>query len=74
MALLSGDDYLNREALIAHIERASLGDDPASARKMFSIGFSEFIPGTDHSVSDVFTRADRMMYLQKQEYKATAKK
>ena len=74
VALLSGDDYLNREALMAHIERASLGDDSASARKMFSIGFSEFIPGTDHSVSDVFTRADRIMYLQKQEYKATAKK
>ena len=60
--ILRGQDYENRKDLLSHLrnrveENIRIGEGPVVAS-----GFAEYHPHTDHTVEDVFNRADRQMY------------
>lgn len=66
---LRGDDYTARQALFQALrqrseENTGLGDLPVIAS-----GMSEYVPGADTRVSEVFERADNMMYENKRSLK-----
>ncbi len=71
VVLLTRKDYENRTSLMDSINRiAEKNRDENSV--VVSAGLSEYIPGVDHSVSDVFERADALMYKRKSELKGTS--
>jgi len=68
-ALLTGRDYENREDILAELNRRVI-DNLKSGEVVVSAGMSEFIPGTDHKLQQIFERADAIMYQRKEELKA----
>ena len=67
MVVLRNDDYNNREALIEEFEseiKATQADETLEPRERISaaIGCAVYDPATDNSVEDVFNRADKAMY------------
>ena len=68
--LLSGEDFDNREALLAELKsRISGGPEIASKKISFAVGMSEFNPVIDTGFRDTLKRADYFMY----EHKRTVK-
>ena len=60
--ILRGDDYANREKLVASLQRQveeniRIGEGPVIAS-----GLAEYRPNEDHFAEDVFNRADSRMY------------
>ena len=69
VAFLRGNDYTNREALLKELrdqirENLINGNGPILAS-----GMAEYIPENDTQVSEIFDRADRDMYEEKQRLK-----
>ncbi len=64
VALLSGRDYENRNLLMQELHRRSSAHIAAS-EVIVSGGLAEYSPGQDHSIHDVFDRADTAMYREK---------
>ncbi|MBR0414921.1 MAG: GGDEF domain-containing protein [Clostridia bacterium] len=67
VVVLRNDDYNNREALIEEFEseiKATQADETLEPRERISaaIGCAVYDPATDNSVEDVFNRADKAMY------------
>ncbi len=76
VVLLEAKDYYNRDDLMKQLESrfdTILEDDTRKPWERFSaaIGMSIYNPGTDHSINDVFKRADALMYQDKKERKKT---
>ena len=69
VVIMHGHDYEQREehlrAFAEHNRAAKPGEDPVIA-----VGMSEFIPGRDVKVANVFERADAMMYENKKSLKS----
>lgn len=66
VAVLQNDDYKNREKLLAKMKKKmnSLKESNGSVCEKISIasGISVYDPKTDRNVSDIFNRADAIMY------------
>ena len=64
VAIMRGQDYENRMELLKEMEETNRNN--AAERKVtVACGMSEFIQGKDHTVAEVFDRADREMYANK---------
>ena len=59
--LLQGSDYKERDILMAVVESA-VADNKENGLVTIAVGLSEYQPGIDMKVQDVFKRADRKMY------------
>ena len=59
--ILRGEDYANREKLLADLQRRVEENIRISEGPVIASGMAEFQPG-DRQVGDVFTRADSRMY------------
>ena len=69
--VLEGDDYDNRHQLIDDLIRKSVETEQATGSTL-AAGMSEYAKGDDASVLDVFTRADGIMYKNKEDMKKGA--
>lgn len=67
--ILSGKNYENREALMQTIREASMTHKKKKARDTVASGIALYDPQEDHTVADVFKRADQDMYANKKELK-----
>ena len=63
-ALLRGGDYENRDKLAQEIARVSR-ENRHTGGMVIACGISEYLPGEDRAVGDVFNRADALMYTHK---------
>ena len=66
VAFLRGDDYTNRESLMKALRVQVQENMKAGSGPVLASGMSEYIPETDSLVSEIFERADREMYENKQ--------
>ena len=66
--VLEGDDYENRYALLDDLYKRSL-ESKEQIGSTIATGMSEYVKGDDASVLDVFTRANGIMYRNKDEMK-----
>ena len=69
-AILSGQDFENRAALIRTIRETSVAHRRQGAGVVMASGIAVYDPQEDHTVADVFKRADQQMYENKRELKA----
>lgn len=69
IAILEGDDYADRDALLEAFER-QMDDNLANGRITVASGHACFDPATDKSSQTVFERADERMYERKKRMKA----
>lgn len=64
--ILHGEDYQNREELIGQLDAAQEAVNTSAQKPWekvhFSMGFAEYDPENDSSVTDVSRNADKMMY------------
>ncbi len=67
--ILSGKDFENREALMQTIREASMTLKKKKAGDIVASGIALYDPQEDHTVADVFRRADQDMYANKKELK-----
>ena len=70
---LRGSDYTNRESLMEKLRNQVLENQRTGSGPVLASGIAEFIPETDNIVSDIFDRADRAMYANKQSLKQREK-
>ncbi|WP_024865262.1 GGDEF domain-containing protein [Butyrivibrio sp. FCS014] len=71
---LRGDDYVNRLELIDKLKKRVLKNKESGTGPILAVGISDYNPEKDTSVSDIFERADKEMYENKQKLKETDKK
>ena len=64
-----GKDYENRETLMQTIREASMTHKKKKAGVIVASGIALYDPQEDHTVADVFRRADQDMYANKKELK-----
>ena len=62
VAVLSGEDYFNREALLKKIRNKVIRNMKKDDGIIVATGMSDYIPLKDKSVTNVFERADSAMY------------
>jgi len=67
--ILSGKDYENREALMRTIRETSMAHKKEKAGVIVAAGIALYDPREDHTVADVFKKADMNMYENKKELK-----
>ena len=67
---LRDGDHAAREELMKKLRDQVLDNQKTGQGPILASGMSEFDPESDRSVSEVFDRADKMMYENKQELKA----
>ena len=65
VVLMMGDDYDNRETIMESIKARVLENLKAGDKPVVAVGCSEFRPGRDKKVEDIFDRADVAMYKNK---------
>ena len=68
-AILRGDDYDHHEDLFEQLRTAVI-DNRTKGEVVIASGIAVYDPDIDQETSDVFMRADRMMYKNKQSLKA----
>lgn len=66
---LRGDDYSSRDQLMSQLRETVMANLIDRKGPVIASGMSEYIPGTDTTVSAVFERADNIMYKDKRELK-----
>ena len=59
---IRGDDYRDREALTAALKEQVHKNLASGEGPVVAIGMTTFEPGKDHKVSEIFDRADSLMY------------
>ncbi|MCR4786466.1 MAG: diguanylate cyclase [Lachnospiraceae bacterium] len=67
--ILTGSDYEKRESLLEKIKEESLANKRSRSGPTVACGMAVFDPGSDNEFSDVFERADNLMYKNKKELK-----
>ncbi len=72
VVFLRGNDYSNREKLMKMLRDRALENTRLGTGPVLASGMSEHDPGGDRSVSDIFSRADKKMYNNKQMLKGIA--
>ena len=68
-AILSGQDYDTREALLQAVREISQAHRDGKAGVIVASGIALYDPREDHTVADVFQKADKQMYENKKELK-----
>lgn len=68
VAVLRGSDYKERDELLAAF-RARVLDNQEHGEVIVATGMSSYRPGRDAAISDVFRRADELMYANKKTLK-----
>ena len=72
VALLEGEDFKNREALIETFN-LQMEENLHNGREVISCGMEEFDPEHDINFSNIFERADKKMYSRKRILKGIKK-
>ncbi len=62
VVILRDEDFINRKKLLADLRRQVEENIRISEGPVVASGMTEYQPGADHSIGDVFTRADSRMY------------
>ena len=62
VVVLRGQDYVDRENLVSVLKRQVEENIRLNEGPVVASGLAAFRPGEDHSVEDVFNRADGLMY------------
>ncbi len=65
VAILRGQDFTNRESLLTGLRMQVEKNIRVNEGPVLASGMTEYQPDTDHSVEDVFNRADSLMYEEK---------
>ncbi|MCR5768779.1 MAG: diguanylate cyclase [Lachnospiraceae bacterium] len=71
---LSGSDFSLRQELVAKLHRHSIENIDKYNGPVIAIGLTEYIRDTDTTFTEVFERADKLMYEDKRELKLRAGK
>ena len=66
---LTGDDYALRNKLLDMLRKLILNNIDKHEGPVIAVGMAEYDPSVDSNVSDIFDRADRMMYEDKRALK-----
>ena len=66
VVIMTGRDYLIRKELLLALHDRSVANISKEGAAVVSGGLSSYIPGEDHSFHEVFERADKLMYEEKQ--------
>ena len=69
VVFLRGDDYTNREELMKQLRSRIIENMQSGSGAVLASGIAEYTPKTDSLVSEIFDRADRDMYEDKQRLK-----
>ncbi len=69
VVLLRGQDYMERISLLSDLNQ-QMEKNKISGGIVISVGLADYMPEEDKTLSCVFERADRLMYLRKAELKA----
>ncbi len=69
VVFLRGGDYSKREQLMKNLHTRVRENLQSGSGPVLASGMAEFVPGSDALVSDIFDRADREMYANKQDLK-----
>ncbi len=67
---LRGNDYLDRENLMEKVFEQVRENIKTGSGPVLAVGMSEFIPGKDSLITEIFDRADRKMYENKRTIKS----
>ena len=67
--IMQGSDYQDRARLLEHMKRRVM-ENLENGKVTVAVGASDFVPGADLSVADVFSRADELMYQDKARLKS----
>ncbi|MBR1796441.1 MAG: diguanylate cyclase [Clostridiales bacterium] len=59
--ILQGTDYDNRDALIEQIKQTVL-HNKKNGEVIVAVGMTDYMPGVDMTINEVFERADNLMY------------
>lgn len=71
VAIMRGQDYEKRMELLKEMEETNQ-NNAAEQKVTVACGMSEYVRGKDHTVSEVFDRADREMYANKRSGRSTS--
>lgn len=66
---LSGDDYASRQQLVDRLHNKVLSNLEKHEGPVIAVGMAEYEPSHDSDVTEIFDRADHMMYEDKRELK-----
>ncbi len=69
VVFLRGSDFSNREKLMKSLRSQVQANLKSGSGPILASGMAEFIPGSDTLVSEIFDRADKEMYKNKQKLK-----
>ncbi len=69
-AFLRGNDYINREELMKRLRDRVIENIRSGSGPVLASGMAEYNPESDSLVSDIFDRADKEMYADKQRLKS----
>ena len=70
VVFLRGDDYASKELLIGRLRVQVLQNHVTGNGPVIAVGIASYEPEKDTQVSEVFERADAMMYEDKKELKS----
>jgi GGDEF domain-containing protein len=70
VAFVTGSDYANRNELLEKLRSQVLENQKKGEGAIIASGMAEYDPDKDNLVSEVFERADKQMYENKQKLKA----
>ncbi|MBQ8700511.1 MAG: amino acid permease [Acidaminococcaceae bacterium] len=74
VAILEDRGYVERKACVEAFNRQVEANVKEEGKVVVSVGLSEYIPGQDQNVHDVFERADALMYKRKMQLKGMGAK
>jgi diguanylate cyclase (GGDEF)-like protein len=66
--ILQGQDFENRQSILSAINK-TVEQNLMEGKVVVAFGMSDFIPGEDKNLQDVFIRADEIMYRRKNDLK-----
>ena len=69
VVVLKGSDYENRDELMKTVREQVIRNQERHVGPVVATGISDFVPSEDKKVSEVFERADREMYQNKEKLK-----
>ena len=67
--ILTSSDFAQREALLQRLKEESLANQRSRSGPVVACGMAVYDPDTDNEFSDVFERADNLMYENKKDLK-----
>ena len=62
--ILEGKDYENRHMILSSVNK-TVEQNLIEGKVVVALGMSDYIPGEDKTLQDVFMRADEIMYRRK---------